>query len=170
MRHVRGSGMGSSFALLTGIGLGAGLMALLDPGRGAARRSFVRDKIVRAANVGQREGAKKFRHAYNEIVGSIAEKRASLRERDIPDDQLHERVRAQLGHVVSHFGALEIIADNGHIIIRGPVLSGEREKIAKRLEETRGVNSFDLQVAEHEPGTNIPELQGKSRIEREKVG
>ena len=40
----------SSGALLLGAGLGALVMFLLDPDRGARRRALVRDKLVRLGN------------------------------------------------------------------------------------------------------------------------
>jgi len=35
------------FAILAGLGVGAGLMYLLDPDRGNRRRALIRDKVVR---------------------------------------------------------------------------------------------------------------------------
>jgi len=153
----RGTALGSNFAFLAGIGLGAGLMALLDPGRGALRRSYLRDKAIRGLRVAGREGAKHLKRLKNELAGSLAEGKAKLLERYVPDEILFERVRAQLGHVVKHFGLLEINARQGHITVWGPVLRGERGKIIDRLQETRGVRNFYVQLDEHD---NLDHLTG----------
>jgi osmotically-inducible protein OsmY len=84
----------------------------------------------------------------------------------IPDETLRQRVRAQLGHVVSHPGSIEVEVGNHIVNIRGPVLRGERWKIEQRLAKTRGVKECRIEVTEHEPGTNIPGLQGQSRTRR----
>jgi hypothetical protein len=46
----RGAGSGNLWMLLAGIGIGAGLMYLLDPERGSARRKMVGDKLVAWTN------------------------------------------------------------------------------------------------------------------------
>ena len=63
---------------ICGAGIGAGLMFLFDPARGARRRSMVRDRVVRAAH--------KTRDAYdatrrdfgNRLSGAAAEVRSQL--------------------------------------------------------------------------------------------
>ena len=42
--------MNRTIALLTGAGLGAGLMYFLDPNRGRSRRARIRDRMVRASH------------------------------------------------------------------------------------------------------------------------
>ncbi len=150
----RGSG---ASAFMVGAGVGAGLMALLDPSRGAARRSFLRDKVFRAVHIGQREMRKLMKEIANEVRGSIAEQRARMREGDIADVRLLARVRAQIGHVVENFGALELTARDGHVTVWGPVLMGEKQKIEERLRQTRGVKTCYVQVSEHE---DLSELTG----------
>jgi hypothetical protein len=153
----REAGLGSSLSFLAGIGLGAGLMALLDPGRGATRRSFIRDKTFHGLRVTGREGAKQMKRLQNGLAGALAESKAKLFERNVPDDIVVERVRAQLGHVVKNFGLLEVDARQGYVTIWGHVLRGERGKIIDRLQETRGVRNFYIQVDEHD---NLDEIAG----------
>ncbi len=125
-------------------------MALIDPGRGSRRRNQVRQKTVRGAHVAGREGRKHLQRAVDSIRGGLAETLAKIRDsrRTIPDDQLYDRVRAQLGHVVRHLGELEIAVNNGEVRVRGPILRGEREKICHRLDETRGVRNYLVNVEE----------------------
>lgn len=148
----KGSGTG---AFLLGVGVGAGLMAILDPGRGAWRRSYLRDKVVQGIHIAQRQGRGLLIEIGNEVRGSVAEQRARMREGRIPNAKLVERVRAQVGHVVQNFGALDVSASDGHVTIWGPVLRGEKEKIEQRLRETRGVRSSYVQVTEYDDLSQI---------------
>ena len=154
-------GVGSSFSFLAGIGLGAGLMALLDPGRGAARRSYLRDKTFHGLRLVGREATKQLKRLQNEIVGALAESKAKLLERNVPDDILAARVRAQLGHVVKNFGLLEIDARRGYVTVWGPTLRGERGKIIDRLQETRGVRNFYVQIDEHDDLDQVAGIHGQ---------
>ena len=153
---------------LAGCGVGALTMYLLDPGRGAWRRSHIREKFIRAGHAIADRADKQSRNVANHLKGSIYEARAKLRNRRVPDEVLIERVRAQLGHVVSHPGSLDVRVDDGCVIITGPVVAGELAKIHDRLKKTRGVCDFDLQIMEHLDTEGVPGLQGESRWQRER--
>ncbi len=160
-------------SLIGGICLGAVGMYMLDPQRGAMRRALVRDKLVRSVRTLGMNADKRLRDVGNRMKGSAAEARAVLRERNqqMEDERLIERVRAQLGHVVTHPRALQVSVDEGCVIVSGPVLAGESEKIKERLEETRGVGRFRIYVDEHATTEGIPDLQGESRWQRkERLG
>jgi hypothetical protein len=158
-----------SLTLLSGIALGAGLMYIFDERSGGRRRALMRDKVIHFANDWSWRGRQRIRDLSNRAVGSIAELRSGMRDRmaEIPDYVLHDRVRAQLGHVVSHPGSLEIEARDGAVNVRGPVLSGEEEKIRHRLSGTRGVREFHVEVTTHADAGSIPGLQGRARGKRE---
>lgn len=160
--------LSNASSLIGGIGLGAVGMYLLDPQRGARRRVLVRDKIVRGVRALGMTADKRLRDVGNRLKGSAAEARAVMRERNqqMEDDRLVERVRAQLGHVLAHPAALQVSVDEGCLIVSGPVLAGEAQKIKERLEETRGVGRFRIYVDEHASAESIPDLQGESRWQR----
>jgi BON domain len=145
----RRNGRNNALMFMLGAGVGAGLLALLEPGRGARRRALVRDQLVHSQRTAGREINRQARDLGNRVHGFFAERRARWRERraSIPDDQLELRVMAQLGHVLAHAN-IEVHADNGHVIVSGPVMAGERARIEERLRETRGVRSFDVRVEE----------------------
>jgi osmotically-inducible protein OsmY len=89
----------------------------------------------------------------------------------VDDSELEERVRAQLGHAVSHPGSLEVIVRDGAVTVLGQVLRGEYDRIRKRLEQTRGVRDLDMQVEVYDSPGDIPGLQGESRWQRkQRVG
>jgi hypothetical protein len=148
--------------LVSGMIIGATAMYMLDENRGAKRRAYARDKVVHAGHLLNRTIRKHSRDLIHRFSGALAEIRSSIRDRGtpIPDDILISRVRAQLGHVVSDPGRLEIRSNGGYVVIRGTVLAGEQEKIRKRIGKTRGVRDCRLEV---EARSNLEEAAG-SRI------
>src|SRR5690348_14049774 len=85
--------------LLSGMIIGATVMYIFDENRGARRRAQARDRVVHASRVLARRLRKSSRDLVNRAVGSVAELRSGVRDRvaEIPDDQLVDRVRSQLG-------------------------------------------------------------------------
>jgi hypothetical protein len=153
--------------LFGGIAFGLGMMYLLDPQQGRRRRAHVRDKFIHAGHLAQREFIKQGRNAWNHVYGSAAELSSSIRDRRVDDEILIDRVRAQIGHVVSHPGSLELTAMDGCVIITGPVLLGEREKIEKRLNHTRGVRAFEVHVREESSAGSLPGHHDQPRSNRQ---
>src|SRR3954452_11765433 len=105
---------GKILLLIAGAGIGAAAMALLEPGKGARRRSWMTDKVARGAHRSNQVIDKKARQLQNEAFGAIAERKARIFEGDIPDDVLEERVKAQIGHVLSQT-RVKVQAQDGHI-------------------------------------------------------
>ena len=163
-----GDKIGQTFLFLGAAAIGAGLYHILDPQRGAARRAWVRDKLGCSLRATGRFFDKRVRDLRNRAQGRVAEFRASGEQ--VNDDVLTERVRAQIGHVVSHPAGIEIIARDGVVTVRGSVLAGEREKIEHRLSETRGVGEFRVEVETHPTAEGVPSLQGESRSQRRARG
>lgn len=135
---------------LGGAAIGARLMYLFDPDRGRSRRVQLRDKAVRVIHLLRRESNKQVRNAANHLMGRILELRSSIRDRstEICDDIVLDRVRAQLGRDVRHLRMLDFRVENGCVIIEGPVLRGEAQKIRERLEKTRGVHDCEVRAQE----------------------
>lgn len=154
--------------LFGGAALGAGLMFLLDPRGGGRRRALIRDKFVRGSRMAQMYGGKVARQVGNEVRGKFEEQKAHMRDEDVSDDVLVERVRAQIGHVVSHPGSIEVIAEDGIVTLTGPVLRGEIDKVRERLDQTRGVRDYRIELREYEEAAREPGLQGESRDQRER--
>jgi hypothetical protein len=156
--------------LVSGMILGATIMYIFDEHRGAKRRAYARDKVIRAAHLLAREARKRGRDLLNRATGSVAELGSSIRDRvrELPDDQLVDRVRSQLGHVVSHSGLLNVQARNGFVIVSGPVLEREVDKIQNRITKIRGVKQCRLQL---EPQTDLDRISGQrgTRIRQEAI-
>jgi hypothetical protein len=131
---------------LAGVAAGAGLMALFDPRGGARRRSLIRDKVVRGAHLAGRNLDKHSRNAANHLKGYVYEAWANLRDRNIDDGILVERVRAQIGRHLSHPGLLNVDAQDGCVVLSGYAGRDEIPQICRRLENTRGVRDYDIRV------------------------
>ena len=150
--------------LIAGAGAGAGVMYLLDPDRGRRRRALVRDKMVRAANVTGEALEATWRDARNRAEGWTSMARSSVSSHTPTERELINRVRSKLGYLVSHPRAIEVHADasrQGRIILSGPVLTDEVDRLISGIRRIRGVQDVDDQLERHdEPGT-IPGLQGR---------
>jgi hypothetical protein len=150
-------------AVLTGLGLGAGLMYFLDPDRGGRRRALVRDKLARARRVGGDAVGAASRDFAHRATGAAARLRGLLNRESIVDDGvLVERVRATLGRVVSHPHAIRAEAAGGIVTLRGPVLRAEVRPLLKAVQDVPGVRQVVSELEEHEQPGNIPALQGGS--------
>src|SRR4051812_46828809 len=88
--------------LVGGVAMGAGLMYVLDPGRGARRRALLRDRgrrTVRRAGSGIEPTARDVRQR---VRGVVAGTRRRWRRESVGDEVLEARVRTELGRLVSH--------------------------------------------------------------------
>src|SRR5262245_49631534 len=115
--------------MMTGIGLGVGLMYFLDPDRGRRRRALVRDKITHTANSTADAIGTTRRHLTHRVGGVVARARGLFRYQLIDDDVLIERVRAQLGRVVSHPHTIHVEAIDGCITLTGAIPEKEERPL-----------------------------------------
>lgn len=152
--------------LLTTAAAGAGLMYLLDPERGRRRRAIVRDRLVRAAHrTGDAVDATS-RDVGNRARGVVAELRSRLANVEVSDGVLHERVRARIGSVIGHAGAIDAAVIEGQVSLRGPVLAGDVERLVRRVRSVPGVREVINQLDVHDEPGGVPGLQGRPRPPR----
>jgi uncharacterized membrane protein len=150
---------------IAGFLAGAGLMYLMDPDRGARRRALVRDQAVRARHR-LAEGAEATgRDLRNRARGTAAELRSRFRP-EMPDDEiLHERVRASLGRVVSHPGAVRVSVADGQVTLQGQVLAHELDDLVRTVAGVRGVSDVRNELVVSSSPEGAPSLQGGRRRE-----
>ncbi|MGK3963830.1 SRPBCC family protein [Sorangium sp. So ce118] len=154
--------LGDAAAVGAALGFGAGLMYTLDPDRGSRRRSIARDKAVSFAH---RTGAlvdKSARDLRNRTQGVVAETGAIFREGTAPDAVLSDRVRAKLGRVVSHPGAIDVEVLDGCVTLRGPVLAQEVDGLLAAVSGVDGVTRVGNELEVHASAEGVPSLQGSS--------
>jgi uncharacterized membrane protein len=149
-------------AVLTGLGLGVSLMYFLDPERGRRRRARARDRIVHAAHLGADAMGATGRDVAHRVAGTTARLRGALHREDVDDDVVIERVRAQLGRLVSHPRAIEVKAAGGVVTLRGPVLQAEVNGLLRGVERVRGVREVVSELEMYKQAGTVPALQGGS--------
>jgi len=129
--HQKEETVRKDVALVTGVAIGAGTMFLLDSDRGRRRRALIRDKAARPANIS-------------------------------PDTRtLRESVHAELGRVVSHPHAIEVmILHDGCVSLGGPILSNEADATLAAIAGVRGVATVEDNLERHDSPEGVPALQG----------
>lgn len=145
---------------LAGVAAGAGLMYLLDPRRGTARRSDVAQRAGRIwreveGTVGA--GARDLRHRAS---GVAHEARARISGERPGDEVIVERVRAKLGRLTAHPGAVRVISHDGHVELSGPVFEAEHAQVLRGIRLVRGVRSVEDRLEPHTNAEGVPALQG----------
>lgn len=149
--------------LLTGLGLGAGagLMYLLDPDRGRRRRAMLRDKATSTVHKLERGLDRTLRDLDHRAHGLAAEARAAVRSGGaVPDDVLESRIHTEVGHVVSHPGAIHVSCTNGMVILAGLVLKKEAETLRAAVRKVSGVEKVSDWLCEAETAEHVSSLQG----------
>ena len=151
-------------ALLAGAGLGALLMFIADPDRGARRRALVRDKAVRGVRVGGRAIAATAADMANRTRGIAAEARGAWQREEPDEARLIERVRASLGRACSHPRAIVVTATDGEITLHGDVLSSEADAVLAAADAVRGVEDVIDELERYQSADGIASLQGESAV------
>jgi hypothetical protein len=147
-------------AMLTAVGVGAGLMYWLDPERGRRRRARLRDRAVRAGHVGAEAVGTTVRDVAQRASGTAASVRRLTHRESVDDVVLVERVRAVLGRVVSHPHAIDVEASGGCVTVRGPILTAEVRPLLRAVQRVKGVKDVTSALEEHDQAGNVPALQG----------
>ena len=148
--------------MMTGIGIGIGLMYFLDPDRGRRRRALVRDKITSTVHSTANAIGTTRRDVAHRASGVVARMRGLFRDPPVDDDVLIERVRAHLGRVVSHPHAIHVEVVDGCVTLSGAILQEEVRPLLRAVRRVQGVcdvlNALDAHSAAH----SVPSLQGVS--------
>src|SRR5438270_13413361 len=92
-----GRTMNRAVTLIGGLGLGAGLMYLLDPARGRSRRARLRDQAIHALNQSKHGLQNLGRDLGHRCYGLMAELRSPQSTEQVSDAVLMNRIRARLG-------------------------------------------------------------------------
>jgi osmotically-inducible protein OsmY len=150
---------GSILGFLTGFVAGGVTVALLDPRRGAARRALLRDKGISAVKDAAETASRRARDLRQRLQGVVYEAKARRSEQQVSDDILVERVRAQLGRPVSHPRALEVRAEDGCVVLSGPILAEEAEELIRRVSRIPGVRSIESRLELHDDAGDVPSLE-----------
>ena len=143
-----------------GAGVGASLMFLLDPSRGARRRSLLRDRIVHGLHKTGDAAGSTFRDVSHRLTGVAAGARRLVSRGGVSDEVLEARVRARLGRYSSHPAAIRVTPEDGVVTLDGDVLRQEYAAIISATAATRGVLDIVDRLAVHDSAEGVPSLQG----------
>jgi hypothetical protein len=147
---------------ILGAGIGAGLMFLLDPARGARCRALVRDKLTRTSRTTRDAYAATRRDVGNRLSGAAAEVHARIQPDTADDRTIAARVRARLGRVCSHPRAIQVRSANGVVTLSGDVLAADVDAVERAVSRVRGVADIRNQLTVHDGDEGVPALQGRS--------
>lgn len=142
--------------LLGGVGLGAGLMYLLDPDGGGRRRALARDKCVHSLKVSGKALRKTSIDLGNRTRGLVAEASSLLHGSSADDRKLEGRVRSKLGRHVSQPSAIQVQCEDGRVVLSGPVLSSEADKLLSKLKRIKGIHEVENRLELHDDAEDLP--------------
>ena len=146
--------------ILTGAGLGAGLMYLLDPSRGARRRGLLRDQLTHASCASRHFLGTAMRDLRNRMIGFGASARSRVFRKQADDVVLIERVRAGIGRRCSHPGSIDVAALKGRVTLSGPILSREADSVVSVARAVSGVHRVEDRLERYATAAGIAGLQG----------
>lgn len=140
--------------------LAAATMYWLDPTSGRRRRARLRDRLLSRAYRTSRALDVAGRDLGNRLQGIAARVRSAFDSSQPSDEVLKERVRACLGRIVSHPGAIEVKASNGSVTLSGAVLARDYARLMQAVERVRGVRRVEDRLGVYADANGIPALQG----------
>jgi hypothetical protein len=92
------------------------------------------------------------------------------RKENVSDPVLEDRVRAEIGRVVSTPGAIEVTSLGGTVTLSGAVLTSEVDDLISAVRGVRGVEDVQNRLEMHATVDDVPALQGargpRSKAER----
>lgn len=135
--------MNRGMTWLGGLGLGAGLMYLLDPDKGHARRIRLRNKAVHAGHVAERKATHAWIGTRNRTRGAVIETIDRLADLPVPDSLLVDRVRAKMGHFVQNAHAVSVAVNAGVVTLEGQIRPTELNEMLKAISSVRGVERVE---------------------------
>ena len=149
-----------NWMLLSGAVLGASAMYLMDPRDGStAARAATRSGGPRDAQ--DRGRARCARPRCGEPgAGSRGGNAKPDARRFIDARKLQERVRAELGRVVSHPQAIDVyVSADGCVCLTGPVLMEEADSAISAIQSVKGVQEVDDRLERYATTEHAPSLQ-----------
>jgi hypothetical protein len=142
LARVEQLGLLKGTLMLGCMGLGASMMYVLDPRLGRRRRALVRDKAEASWRRMGKFLSQTARDVRQRTYGLVAETQKQLRRADVPEDTvLVARVRAQIGHVISQAGTVDVTAQQGRVTLSGSIAAHEVEKLLSAVASVAGVTA-----------------------------
>ena len=159
MKRTRGR---AGWRVLLAAAGGAAAAWLLSPQEGARRRALLLDGVRSRARHARALGGKVGRDLRNRALGAGARLRGAVApEEPVSDAKLAQRVRSRLGRETSHPHALAVEAHEGSVVLRGPILGDEADRVLRAARSVRGVARVEDRLERHCAADHVPALQGE---------
>ena len=139
--------MGTLFRIAAAFAAGAAAMYYLDPETGRRRRALVRDRGIAARHDLEDYASAASRRASDKLQGTAARTRSRVSREPVDDEQLHERIRSRLGHVVERPGDIEVQVRDGYVVLSGSVDEEEIDQLVSAVTAIKGVEGVDNLVS-----------------------
>jgi osmotically-inducible protein OsmY len=154
--------MNPGAALISGAGMGALLMYLLDPDRGRRRRAMIQDQATKASRNLTDAADATTRDMRNRGAGLWWELQSWFTGQPIDEDDtaVQNRVRSNLGMLVRHPRSIDVRARQGRVTLAGPILQDEVDHTIRTISRIPGVHQVDNRLEIHSKPDGIPGLQG----------
>jgi hypothetical protein len=150
--------------------IGATAMYLLDPVQGNRRRALTRDRAIRMGRKTRRFLSAAGVDIRNRFEGLRARMRQARWDEAREHDALLERVRAAIGRVVSHPGAIHtMIVDEDSVRLDGAILRDELTGLLAAIRRIEGVAGIDNRLVVRRSAEHIPGLQGQGTPKRHRI-
>jgi hypothetical protein len=148
-------------ALLSGLGLGLGLMYFLDGNNGKRRRALVADKLGSWTRDGACALGGVSRDARNRLKG-LAHEAGRLGRPLAPatGSQLAAQIRSRMGRLVSHPHAVDVSVEDDRVVLEGSVLAHEADALVSAVRGMQGVGRLDDRLSRFTSAESVPGLQG----------
>ncbi len=148
-------------SVLTGAVAAAAVMYYFDAVSGRRRRAQLAERSVSTSRYWLSRLRVAGRDLANRAGGVGARAASLLRPREVMPEIVAERVRAAMGRVVSHPGAVHVSVDESHrVLLRGAVLAWEHGQLRRAVLATPGVRELRDELAAYESAEHISALQG----------
>ncbi len=153
--------MNSIVRLAATLAAGAAAMYFLDPATGRRRRAQARDRTAAACTDADRYVRGKCQYAAGRLQGVVAETRSRLASHPIDDVRLYERIRARLGHLVEHAGAVDVEVRDGTVTLSGEVSEAEAQSVPRAVGRMPGVASVESSLSVREQSSTDDQDSGR---------
>ncbi len=148
---------------LKGLALGAGLAYFFDPKLGTTRRAQVRGRCAQLSHRARQFVGRGLADLKNRTEGVKARARSLVTHERVPDSTIVERVRATMGHWVSHPHQVEVAVREGRVLLAGKLPSHELQRLLSAVRSVSGVEGIENHV-QLEDGQYAHEVASPQRV------
>ena len=164
--------LGITSTALTCCAVGAGLMYFMDPQRGRYRRHWIADKATHFARSTGKSMRATGRNLANRFRGTAYQAAHKAREMtgyegQVDSEQLVNRIRSGMGHVISSPSQVQIMADaNGIVTLTGNIPATECEVLCATVRGIPGVMEVVNRLDTSPPTSAEPRNQSNKATSR----